>query len=397
MFKKIGPGILVAAAFVGPGTITICTIAGVRFDFALIWAILLSILATIALQEMAGRIGFLSQTGLVDVVKNQIHVKWLRNLVIAIVLAAILIGNAAYEAGNIGGATLGLNGIYDSGDFPFLYPLIIGFFAFAILWIGTYKFLERIFIALVSLMGVCFVISAILTKPPLLEVLKGAFIPTFPEESILTIMALIGTTVVPYNLFLHAALVKEKWGDSGSLSDIGKDTVVSIAIGGVVSISILITAAASQISNVTDVMDMAKGVEPLFGKMAVYFMATGLFCAGITSAMTAPLAAAYVANSCFGWKGTKDIRFKLVWMIILCLGVFFLSFDIKPIQVIQFAQVANAILLPIMAVLLLWIANKKVIVGQYKNTWVQNLIGFVIVGFAFFLGIKSILKVLEMF
>nr|WP_299339676.1 Nramp family divalent metal transporter [Allomuricauda sp.] len=397
MFKKIGPGILVAAAFVGPGTITICTIAGVRFDFALIWAILLSILATMALQEMAGRIGFLSQQGLVDVVKNQIKVKWFRNFVIGVVLAAILIGNAAYEAGNIGGATLGLEGIYNSRDFPFLYPLIIGFLAFIILWIGSYKILERIFIALVSLMGLCFVIAAILTKPSLLEILKGTFVPTFPDESILTIMALIGTTVVPYNLFLHAALVKEKWGTSGNLSVIRQDTVVSIAIGGIVSISILITAAASQITDVTNVMDMAKGVEPLFGRMAVYFMATGLFCAGITSAMTAPLAAAYVANSCFGWKGTKDIRFKLVWMIILFLGVFFLSFDIKPIQVIQFAQIANAILLPIMAILLLWIANKKAIVGKHKNTWAQNLIGFVIIGFSFFLGIKSILKVLEMF
>ncbi|TAI48958.1 Nramp family divalent metal transporter [Flagellimonas allohymeniacidonis] len=396
MLKKIGPGILVAAAFVGPGTITVCTIAGVGFGFALIWAVLVSILATIILQEMAGRIGFLAQTGLVDVVKGQLRNIWLRNSVIGVVLAAILVGNAAYEAGNIGGATLGLEGVFGNTPFSFFYPLLIGLLAFAILWWGNYKSLERIFIALVGLMGLCFIISAIITKPSIFEILKGAFVPTLPQDSILTVMALVGTTVVPYNLFLHAALVKEKWGASGNLSTIRWDTIVSIAIGGAVSIAILITASASQIDNVTNIMDLAKGVEPLFGKMAVYFMVIGLFCAGVTSAMTAPLAAAYVANSCFGWRGTKDIRFRMVWIAILFLGVLFLSFDIKPIQIIQFAQVANGILLPVMAILLLWIANKKNVMGAHSNSLVQNLLGVIIIGFTIFLGVKSILKVFEL-
>jgi len=126
MFKKIGPGVLVAAAFVGPGTITMCTMAGARFGYALIWALLVSIIATIILQGMAGRIGLVTQNGLVDVVRTELKTPWVRNIVITIVLGAILVGNAAYEAGNIGGATLGLEQLLPQPQLrPFL-PAIIG-------------------------------------------------------------------------------------------------------------------------------------------------------------------------------------------------------------------------------------------------------------------------------
>ncbi|MEM9362230.1 MAG: Nramp family divalent metal transporter [Bacteroidota bacterium] len=398
MLKKIGPGILVAAAFVGPGTITICTIAGVKFGFALIWALVVSIICTIILQEMAGRIGVLTQKGLVDVMGSQLKTKWIRNAVLGIVLAAILIGNAAYEAGNIGGATLGLNAILPIHvDFP-VYPALVGLFAFCVLWFGSYKVLEKIFMLLVGIMGLCFVISAIITKPSLTEMFKGAFIPTLPNGGLLTIVALVGTTVVPYNLFLHASLVKEKWNSEKDLNLVRWDTLISVGIGGLVSIAILITAAAADLENVTSAIDMAKGMEPLFGKMALYFMGFGLLLAGITSAITAPLAAAYVASSCFGWKnGMKGFKFRLVWISILFVGVFFLSFDIKPIQVIQFAQVANGILLSVMATLLLWMVNRKQVMGTYVNTLFQNIVGVLIVLFALFLGVKSIFKVLEFF
>nr|WP_298790012.1 Nramp family divalent metal transporter [uncultured Allomuricauda sp.] len=398
MFKKIGPGVLVAAAFVGPGTITICTLAGVNFGYALIWAVVLSIVATIVLQEMAGRIGVVSQTGLVDVLKAELNVTWLRNTVLGIVLAAILIGNAAYEGGNIGGATLGLQGLFGQGTFETFYPLIVGILAFLLLWWSNYKTLEKIFVGLVAVMGICFVLCAIITKPSISEVFNGMFIPKLPEGSLLTVIALVGTTVVPYNLFLHASLTKEKWKSTNDLRDVKRDTIISIALGGFVSIAILITAAAAPIQNVDNVLDMAIGLEPLFGKMSRYFLGIGLLAAGITSAITAPLAAAFVTSSCFGWdNGMQNKKFKLTWAIVLFSGVAFLSFDIKPIQIIQFAQVANGVLLPIMAILLLWVVNKKSVMGTHTNSMTQNVFGFLIVGFSIFLGVKSILKVIGLF
>ncbi|WP_181899435.1 Nramp family divalent metal transporter [Flagellimonas nanhaiensis] len=395
MFKKIGPGILVAAAFVGPGTITICTLAGVHFGYALIWAILVSMLATILLQEMASRIGVVTQTGLADIIKRELHNPWVKGFVITIILGAILVGNAAYEAGNIGGATLGLEQLFQSSQLEPFYPSMLGALAFLLLWFGTYKTLEKVFMVLVGVMGVCFLVCAIITKPSVMEIVKGALIPRLPEGSLLSVIALVGTTVVPYNLFLHASLVKEKWKSHSDLKKVRWDTAISIGVGGLVSIAILITASAAPIEDVTSAGDMAKGLEPLFGKGATYFMALGLLAAGVTSAITAPLAASFVASSCFGWEGgMQDKRFKLVWIIVLFFGVFFLSFDIKPIEVIQFAQVANGILLPVIAMLLLWMVNKKSVMGKFRNSFVQNALGIAIVAFTLFLGIKSIIKVI---
>ncbi|WP_108246992.1 Nramp family divalent metal transporter [Muricauda brasiliensis] len=398
MFKKIGPGVLVAAAFVGPGTITMCTLAGAQFGYALIWALLVSIIATIILQGMAGRIGLVTQNGLVDVVRTELKTPWIRNVVIAIVLGAILVGNAAYEAGNIGGATLGLEQLLPQPQLrPFL-PTVIGSIIFLLLWFSSYKILEKIFVGLVGIMGVSFVVCAIITQPSMIDILKGMFVPKLPEKGLLTVIALVGTTVVPYNLFLHASLVKEKWNNQTDLKAVNWDTIISIGLGGLVSMAILITASAAPISEINNALDMAIALEPLFGKMAFLFMAIGLLAAGITSAITAPLAAAYVASSCFGWEGgMQNKKFKMVWVIVLLCGVVFLSFDIKPIEVIQFAQVANGVLLPVMATLLLWVVNKKSVMGENKNSLLQNIAGIAIVVFAIFLGAKSILKVIGLF
>ena len=397
MFKKIGPGVLVAAAFIGPGTVTACTLAGVGFGYALLWAMVVSIFATVILQEMAARLGIVTQKGLADVIKGELTHPIARIIVIVIILGAIVIGNAAYEGGNIGGATLGLEAIFGAEGIPY-YPFIIGGTAFVLLYIGNYKVLEKVFVGLVILMSLSFLITAIITRPDVISILEGMFVPQIPKESILTIIALVGTTVVPYNLFLHASLVSEKWKSPDDLKLARRDTFISITLGGMVSMAIIIAAAAIPEGEITTVMDMAKGLEPLYGDAARYFMGIGLFAAGVTSSITAPLAAAYVANSCFGWKaGLKDLKFKLVWMLIITLGVLFMTFDIKPITIIKFAQIANGILLPLIAVFLLWVVNRASVMGKHKNTLLQNGIGIVIILLAVVLGVKSILKVLGMF
>jgi len=397
MFKKIGPGVLVAAAFIGPGTVTVCTLAGVGFGYALLWAMLLSIIATMVLQEMSARLGIVTQKGLADVIKQELKIKWIRNLVIGIILGAIVIGNASYEAGNIGGATLGMNAIFGIANQAY-YPLIIGVAAFLLLLSGSYKLLEKVLVTLVGIMSISFLITALITKPDLLAIGKGLFIPNTPKDSLFTVIALVGTTVVPYNLFLHASLVHEKWKNVKDLTTARWDTIIAVLLGGVVSMAVMITAAQIPNTEINTALDLAKGLEPLYGSSAKYFLGIGLFAAGITSAVTAPLAAAYVVNSCFGWKaGLKDMKFKMVWMSILVLGVAFLSFNIKPIEIIKFAQVANGILLPFVAVFLVWIVNRTSVMGDYKNTLIQNLLGILIVILALGLGARSILKVFGLF
>ncbi len=397
MFKKIGPGVLVAAAFIGPGTVTACTLAGVSFGYALLWAMLLSVIATLVLQEMAARLGIVTQKGLAEVIKVALPNKVSKYLVLGLILSAIVLGNAAYEAGNIGGATLGLEALFGT-KFSNFYPLVIGVLAFVLLYIGNYKILERVLVSLVILMSLSFLVTAIITKPNMIGILKGLLVPSIPQDSILTIIALVGTTVVPYNLFLHASLVSEKWKHIDDLNTARKDTFIAIALGGLVSMAVIVAASTIKGGEISSALDLAKGLEPLYGDSAKYFMGIGLFAAGITSAITAPLAAAYVVNSCFGWQaGLKDFKFRSVWIFILGLGVFFLSFDIKPIEIIKFAQVANGILLPFIAIFLLWVVNKTAVLGKYKNTVFQNMMGIIIISLSVLLGLRSILKVFGIF
>ncbi|HEX9825876.1 MAG TPA: Nramp family divalent metal transporter [Flavobacteriaceae bacterium] len=401
--KNIGPGPLVAAAFIGPGTVTVCTLAGVGFGFALLWAMVFSIIATVVLQEMSARLGIITQKGLSEIIRTEIQHPFFKGLVIVLILSAIVIGNAAYEAGNISGGVLGLEAIF--GDTTIKigvvslngFSLIIGIVAFVILFIGKYKVLERVLVFLVILMSLAFLITAVLTKPSLVEIFKGIFKFGVPKGSLLTIVGLIGTTVVPYNLFLHASLVKEKWHSKSDLKFARKDTLVAVVLGGIVSMCIIISAASIQTQHINSAADLALGLEPLFGSFSKYVLAIGLFSAGITSAITAPLAAAYVATGCLGWNPSmSSIKFKMVWMVVLGLGIVFSSIGFKSIEIIKFAQVANGLLLPLIAGFLIWIMNKSSILGSHKNSLLQNVLSIVILAVTVFLGLKSILNVFNL-
>ncbi|WP_417876852.1 Nramp family divalent metal transporter [Winogradskyella sediminis] len=399
-FKNIGPGPLVAAAFIGPGTVTVCTLAGVNFGFALLWAMALSIFATVILQEMAARLGIVSQKGLSEIIREEIKHPIVKAIAVLLIISAIVIGNAAYEAGNISGGALGMeaivgNVIWEVGQLKLnIMSLIIGVIAFVLLYIGNYKVLEKTFVFLVVLMSFAFITTAILTKPNFLEILTGILVPVTPKGSILTIIALIGTTVVPYNLFLHASLAKTKWKSKDDLPLARKDTMVAVVLGGTVSMCIIIATSAIQKQPITNTSDLALGLEPLFGSFAKYFLAIGLFAAGITSAITAPLAAAFVASGCLGWEpDLKSKKFKTVWMIVVVLGVVFSSSGFKSIEIIKFAQVANGLLLPIIAGFLLWIMNKSSVLGVNVNSKLQNVLGLIIVVITIFLGLKGVLSV----
>ncbi|MFV9482556.1 Nramp family divalent metal transporter [Christiangramia sp. ASW11-125] len=400
-FRNLGPGILVSAAFIGPGTVTVCSLAGVAFGYSLLWALLVSLIACIVLQEMSARLGLVTGKGLSDSIRQSITSPVFRIVALILIFSAIVIGNAAYEAGNISGAVMGVQSILPIeeisifGNVINLWSFIIGGSAFLLLYLGSYKKLEKVFIGLVVLMSLAFIITAFLTQPSWAGILQG-FVPTSISDEILTIIALVGTTVVPYNLFLHASLVGEKWTGVKHLKTVQRELVFSIILGGLVSMAILICAASSGLSSIDDVAGLAVGLEPLFGSMATTFLAIGLLAAGITSSITAPLAAAYVVKGCLGWKaGMADWRFKAVWMSIIILGVFFSSLGIKPVEIIQFAQVANGIVLPVIAIFLLWIVNQESILGKFRNSAFQNIIGILVIALAIFLGAKSIYTVIQ--
>ena len=391
-FRDIGPGVLIAAAFIGPGTVTLCTIAGASFGYSLIWAIILSTFSTIVLQEMSLRIGLVTRMNLAEVIRTSIKSKILNRFIILLIISSILIGNTAYEAGNITGASLGISAIINYESINYI-PVFIGLISFVILYQGDYKILEKSLVSLVIVMSISFFITAIMTKPDITSLLKGIFKPQVNSSNLIVVLGLIGTTVVPYNIFLHSSLVSEKWNSIEKLKVARIESFISILLGGLVSLSIIITAASVSNQNVTGVIDLAKGLEPLYGKFAIYFLGLGLFASGITSSITAPLAAAYVAKSCFGWNNSlKSKRFRLVWIFILITGVFVSMIKINPIEIIKFAQFSNSLLLPIIAIILLWLINDKNIISSKFNYKYQNIFGVFIVIISLVLGIKGLIS-----
>ncbi len=393
-FRDIGPGVLIAAAFIGPGTVTLCTIAGASFGYSLIWAIILSIFSTIVLQEMSLRIGLITKMNLAQVIRINIKSKFLNRLLLILIISSILIGNAAYEAGNITGASLGISAILNSQSINYI-PIFIGLIAFIVLYQGDYKILERSLVFLVLIMSISFFITAIITRPDINELINGVITPKIDSNNLTIILGLIGTTVVPYNLFLHSSLVSEKWNSVKKLKVARFESFFSILIGGLVSLSIIITAASVNNKDVNGVIDLARGLEPLYGNFAIYFLGIGLFASGITSSITAPLAAAYVAKSCFGWQDSlKSRKFRAIWIIILIIGVLVSMVKINPIEIIKFAQFSNSLLLPIIAIILLWLINNKNIISNEYSYRYQNIFGFLIVIISIILGTKGLISLI---
>lgn len=386
---KLGPATLVAAAFVGPGTVTACAKAGMGFGYSLLWALLLSVVITILFQEMAARIGIISQKGLAHVIRQELKHPILRIGITLLLLAAILIGNMAYEAGNLNGAVLGLDALFGT-NYHSGYPWIVTLLAMGLLVLGNLKVLQRLLIGLVVVMSVAFVLTAVITGPSMVELLKGLLVPRPSDANLFTILALLGTTVVPYNLFLHASLAANEWHEASDLKSARWDTYIAIGLGGLISMAIVVTAAALPQGNLESVLDMAAGLEPVFGSYATWLIGLGLFAAGLTSALTAPLAAAFVVTNCLGWNDQPDrLRFKLVALFVLLVGAISLTTAFNPIEIILFAQAANGALLPILAVLIVWIANKKSVLGKYHNSKVQNVLSWLIIVLSLLLSYKT--------
>lgn len=387
--KYFGPSTLIAAAFIGPGTVATCTMVGVKTGYDLLWAMGFAIFATIVLQEMSARLGFATRKGLGEAFNQQFSKGIFRYLVFFLVIGAILIGNAAYEAGNISGGVLGADLVI--GEYK-LWPVVLGGICFLLMLIGQYKWIERVLIGMVLLMSVCFLITAIMVQPDPAEILKG-FIPQFGNgDHLLLMMAVIGTTVVPYNLFLHATTISKKWDKNASIKDIRLENAVSIALGGMVSMLIIVTAASTSgsLAEVKSAKDLALQLEPLFGKSAKIFMGVGLMAAGISSALTAPLAAAYAAKGLFGWSDDEtNWKFRAIWMGILLIGIVVAVTNVERMMVIKFAQITNALLLPFIAIYLVYVANSKQLLGKYTNGLLSNILSILVILFTLVVSFKS--------
>ena len=394
--RIIGPGAIVTASFIGPGTVTTATRAGASFGYALLWAVLFSIITTIILQEMVARLGIITREGLGEAIRDQFSHPLIKFCAIWLVAISVTVGCAAYIGGDLLGTSLGITsitGLPDNLVAPVI-GVIILFFGLS----GSYKLIERLMVALIMVMGVTFITTMIVVKPDFGEVFSGAFVPSIPTGSIIMIIALIGTTVVPYNFFIQASSVQERWssGPQG-LKDSRMDTIISISLGGLITAAILITSATViKGMTVESAADLSLQLEPVLGSWAKVFMSVGLFAAGLSSATASPHGAAYTLASVFRWKdGIRDKRFKIVFGSIVALGIIISATGFEPLDVLLFAQALNGILLPVITILILIVMNNKKRLGKYVNSVKMNIIGGIVAVICTGLGLYSLIDAIR--
>ena len=403
--RGIGPAIFVTAAFIGPGTVLTASKAGAEFGYGLLWAVGFSVVAAIVLQEMAARLGIVSGKGLAEAIHTSVRLPILRWILLILVLGGILFGNAAYQTGNILGAasgleilTLGSEPVLSESGFVFgsqlMWSAVIAMVALSIIWIGRFELLQICLVALVGIMGVLFLVSAIAIGPNWGEAASG-LIPQLPKATepsstsqLWLVIGLIGTTVVPYNLFLHASGAATRWAHTTNVPKSVRqsvwDTVISVSIGGMITASLLVTACVAFPGgqNIKNIGDIAAQLRPALGEWAEFAFAIGIFSAGLTSSITAPIAAGYATAGCFGKEAKLSNPF-LKWVAtgVVVAGLACAAWmGSTPSQAIIGAQVANGLLLPVIAIFLLVMVNRVPLMHAMVNGWVRNLLGIVVIG-----------------
>jgi len=383
---------VVSAAFIGPGTVTTCTKAGAVYQFDLLWAMVFSTFACLLLQEASARIAINSGLNLGQAIAEQFKGKSTRILVLGLVVGAIILGSAAYETGNIVGSIIGLRLIF---DIPNVYLIIgIGILAYLALRLKSIALIARIMGGLVIFMGIAFFTTAIQLAPSIPAIFKGSFVPSLPETegAGLLILGLIGTTVVPYDLFLGSGVLDKKQ----TIYEMRFGLSVAVILGGLISMAIMVVGTVITTEFTYDTLSQALTTH--VGPYAIYVFGLGMFAAGFSSAITAPLASAMTARSLFfkmedeRWKPTGK-NFKLVYLGILVVGLGFGFLNVEPIPAIILAQALNGLILPFISIFLIFVINDPVLMGKDNtNSLISNILMSVVMWVTMIIGLMNIIK-----
>jgi manganese transport protein len=359
---------VIAAAFIGPGTVTTAASAGAGYGPQLLWALTFSTVACLVLQEASARLTIVSGRDLGQAIRE----RFARGgrLVPSAVLGAVVLGCAAYQAGNLLGGVAGAmlaTGLPRGG-----LTVAAGVLTFTLLFLGTTRSVSRVLGGFVAVMGVAFLVTAVRLGPDPAAVVRGALLPSLPSGSPLLVMGLIGTTVVPYNLFLGSGIARGQ-----TLDEVRFGLSVAVVLGGLISMGVLVVGTAVEPPLLFETLGHA--LRQRMGGWAESAFAYGLLAAGLSSAITAPLAAAVTARSLLAPEGKawseRSFSFRAVWLLVLATGMGFALADVKPIPAIILAQALNGVLLPFVALFLLLAVNDVRLMGpRHRNGPLSNTV-----------------------
>lgn len=378
-FKYIGPGLLVTVGFIDPGNWASNFAAGSEFGYALLWVVTLSTVMLIILQHNVAHLGIV--TGLcLSEAATQFCPKWVSRPVLA---TAVLASISTSLAEILGGA-IALEMLF---GIPIVWGSVLTtLFVIIMLFSNSYKRIERIIIAFVSIIGLSFLYELFLVDIDWPLAARSWVVPSIPEGSMLIIMSVLGAVVMPHNLFLHSEVIQSHEYNKQDDASVQKrlkyefyDTLLSMLIGWGINSAMILLAAATFFQKGTPVEELQQAqslLTPLLGDAAAIVFALALLMAGISSTVTSGMAAGSIFAGIFGESyHIKDIHSRVGILLSLGIALLVIFFIDNPFYGLIISQMMLSIQLPFTVFLQVSLTSSEKVMGKYANTtWTKWLL-----------------------
>ena len=375
----MGPGIITASVDQDAGGITTYSVAGAQFGYTHLWSLPLIILALAVVQEMGTRMGVVTGRGLADLIRERFGVRFT-----LIAMAILVVANVANTASEFAGvaASLEIFGISRLWSVPCAAVLV-----FCLVAQGTYKAIERIFLAASAVYAVYF-LSAFLADPPWATILRQTVRPTFSLHGgyLTTLITIVGTTIAPWMQFYLQSTIVDKGIRLRDLRWARLDAYIGSVAAGLIAFFIIVACGATLYPNgirVESAKDAALALEPFAGRYATILFAFGLLNASIFSAAILPLSTAYAVCEALGWVTGVDRRpkeapgFFTIFTLMIVVGAIPILLPRTPLVAIMFwSQTLNGVLLPLVLMVMLKLINDPGLMGRHVNTVPFNLVAW---------------------
>lgn len=372
----IGPAFVAGAWQFGPGNLTTAVQAGSGYQYTLIWVIVVSTILMIFLTDMSVRLGIKSPVSLIASIKDHLGkpVGVLAGIGVFLITLMFSVGNAV-------GSGLGLSMLF--GGPPIMWTVICTIaVASLLLFRNVYRVIEKVLVVAVAAMAVAFILSAFIANPDWAEAAAG-LIPTAPDGAWLLIVALVGTNFSVNAAFYTSYGTKERGRTEEQYRDVTiVDTIPGIVAPGIMTALVIVVAAAvlgSTGEAATTIVALAGIFEPLAGPIGSTSFALGFFGAAFSSMIANATAGGTMLSDGLGRGASSGSRTaKIVSGTILAFGVAVaLIFQQAPVQLIVIAQALTVLVAPVLAVLIIVMANRRSLMGEMRNRWWQNVVGII--------------------
>ncbi len=372
ILRHIGPGLLVTVGFIDPGNWASNMAAGSEFGYALLWVVTLSTVMLIILQHNAAHLGIATGNCLAEATMAHLP----RPAARAILVTAYAATVATLMAEVLGGAIalsmlLGLPLRIGS--------LVIAAVSLAMLLTSSYKRIERWIIAFVSVVGLSFLAELVLVDVGWKEAAVAWVAPSVPEGSIAVITSILGAVVMPHNLFLHSEVVQsnhfEQQGDEVIRERLRYelfDTLFSMGIGWAINSAMVILAATTFHAKgivIDDLEAAAQTLSPILGPASSAIFAVALLFAGVSSSVTAGMAAGTISAGMFGEEYDIHDRHSSVGVALAFIGAVTACVFIKDaFSGLVWSQALLSLQLPITVFLLIGLTSSRRVMGAHANS-----------------------------